>query len=69
MGQYIQEGERMLFETIVDFQRTRGSLVIGPEEENLDGLNFLAGKDLKFVCNQAMLGTGWPMWTEACPIC
>ena len=30
----------MLFETIVDFQRTRGSLVIGPEEENLDGLNF-----------------------------
>ena len=57
MGQYIQEGERMLFETIVDFQRTRGSLVIGPEEENLDGLNFLAGKDLKFVCNQAMLGT------------
>ena len=57
MSQYIQGGERMLFETIVDFQRTRGSLVIGPEEENLDGLNFLAGKDLKFVCNQAMLGT------------
>ncbi|MDY4953542.1 MAG: glucose-6-phosphate isomerase [Candidatus Onthomonas sp.] len=57
MGQYIQEGERMLFETIVDFQRPRGSVVIGEDSDNLDGLNFLTGKDLKFVCDQAMLGT------------
>ncbi len=57
MGQYIQEGERMLFETIVDFQRPRGSVVIGEDADNLDGLNFLMGKDLKFVCDQAMLGT------------
>ena len=57
MGQYIQEGERMLFETIVDFQRPRGSVVIGEDADNLDGLNFLTGKDLKFVCDQAMLGT------------
>ena len=57
MGQYIQEGERMLFETIVDFQRPRGRVVIGEDADNLDGLNFLTGKDLKFVCGQAMLGT------------
>lgn len=57
MGQYIQEGERMLFETIVAFQRPRGSVVIGSDAGNLDGLNFLMGKDLKFVCEQAMLGT------------
>ncbi len=57
MGQYIQEGERMLFETIVDFQRPRGRVVIGEDADNLDGLNFLTGKDLKFVCDQAMLGT------------
>ena len=57
MGQYIQEGERMLFESIVDFQRPRGSVVIGEDSDNLDGLNFLTGKDLKFVCDQAMLGT------------
>ena len=47
----------MLFETIVDFQRPRGSVVIGEDADNLDGLNFLMGKDLKFVCDQAMLGT------------
>ena len=57
MGQYIQEGERMLFESIVDFQRPRGSVVIGEDSDNLDGLNFLTGKDLKFVCDQAVLGT------------
>ena len=57
MGQYIQEGERMLFETIVDFRQPRGNVVIDADADNLDGLNFLTGKDLKFVCDQAMLGT------------
>ena len=57
MGQYIQEGERMLFETVVDFRHPRGRLVMEADGENLDGLNFLAGKDLKFVCDQGMLGT------------
>lgn len=57
MGQYIQEGERILFETIVDFRQPQGSVVIQRDQNNLDGLNFLTGKDLKFVCDQAMLGT------------
>lgn len=57
MGQYIQEGERILFETIVDFRRPRGQVLVPPDQDNLDGLNFLAGKDLKFLCDQAMLGT------------
>lgn len=57
MGQYIQEGERLFFETIVDFRCPRGQALVPAEESNLDGLNFLAGKDLKFLCDQAMLGT------------
>lgn len=57
MGQYIQEGERILFETIVSFRRPHGSIVMEADEQNLDGLNFLTGKDLKFVCDQGMLGT------------
>ena len=57
MGQYIQEGERQLFETIVNFERSRGRILVPGDRENLDGLNFLTGKDLKFLCEQARLGT------------
>ena len=57
MGQYIQDGERILFETIVDFQQPKGQVLIPAEENDLDGLNFLAGKDLQFLCEQARLGT------------
>ena len=57
MGQYIQEGERTLFETIVRFTNPKGTVTIPEAENDLDGLNFLAGKDLKFVCEQATLGT------------
>ena len=57
MGQYIQEGERLLFETIVNFEQPRGQVLVPGDEENLDGLNFLTGKDLKFLCEQARLGT------------
>ena len=57
MGQYIQEGERMLFETIVHFRQPKNTVPIPSDAEDLDGLNFLTGKDLKFVCEQAMLGT------------
>ena len=57
MGQYIQEGERIMFETIVRYDKPHGSVVIGHDDDNVDGLNFLAGKELKFVCEQAMRGT------------
>ena len=57
MGQYIQEGERMLFETIVNFEQSRGQVLVPGDKDNLDGLNFLTGKDLKFLCEQARLGT------------
>ena len=57
MGQYIQEGERLMFETVVRFARSRGSVAIPHDPDNVDGLNFLAGKDLSFVAEQAMRGT------------
>ena len=57
MGQYIQEGERLMFETVVRYDKPHGQLVIGEDADNVDGLNFLAGKDLRFVCEQAMRGT------------
>ncbi len=57
MGQYIQDGKRRLFETVVDFARPRCKALIPSEESNADGLNFLAGMDLNEVNRQAMLGT------------
>ena len=57
LGQYIQEGERMLFETVLDFKDTGASVEIPFDAENVDGLNFLAGKELNFVNSTAMLGT------------
>ncbi len=46
MGQYIQQGERLMLETVVRFARSRGSVTIPHDPDNVDGLNFLAGKDL-----------------------
>ena len=57
MGQYIQEGERHLFETVVVFDETKQDLVIGNDPENLDGLNFLSGKPMSFVNKKAFEGT------------
>ena len=55
MGQYIQEGERLMFETVVQFA-PRGNITIPNDPENVDGLNFLSGKSLSFVAQQAMQG-------------
>ncbi len=57
MGQYIQEGERHLFETVVRFDKPLGELTIPSDPDDLDGLNFLAGQPLSFVADQAMAGT------------
>ncbi len=57
MGQYIQDGVRMLFETSVMFTRPKREVVIEADEVNADGLNFLAGKTMDFVNRRAFLGT------------
>ena len=57
LGQYIQQGERFMFETVIDFQKGQSDYVIGEEPQNIDGLNFLAGKPLSFVSRKAFEGT------------
>ena len=57
MGQWIQEGERTIFETVLSVETTNSSLLVPSDEENLDGLNFLAGKHVDEVNKMAELGT------------
>ncbi len=57
LGQMIQQGERNIFETMVRFAPPEQTAVVGPDYKNLDGLNYLAGKTLDFVDEQAYLGT------------
>ena len=57
LGQYIQQGRRFLFETVVYFDKPKQELVIGNDPENVDGLNFLAGKPMSFVNRKAFEGT------------
>jgi glucose-6-phosphate isomerase len=57
MGQYIQEGERRLFETILSVENPHSTLKIPEDAGNLDGLNFLAGKRISEVNKMAELGT------------
>ncbi|MBO4499000.1 MAG: glucose-6-phosphate isomerase [Bacteroidaceae bacterium] len=57
MGQWIQEGERTIFETVISVAKVRYSVTVPSDEENLDGLNFLAGKHVDQVNKMAELGT------------
>ena len=57
MGQYIQDGERHLFETVITVEKSTHSLLIPHDKDNLDGLNFLAGKNIDNVNKMAELGT------------
>ncbi len=57
MGQYIQDGRRNLFETVINVKSPESDIVINPDEDNLDGLNYLAGKGLDYVNKKAMEGT------------
>ncbi|MFJ8267102.1 glucose-6-phosphate isomerase [Peribacillus asahii] len=57
LGQYIQEGRRQLFETVIKVERARHELTIEALESNLDGLNYLAGKTIDYVNNKAFEGT------------
>ena len=56
MGQYIQEGERTLFETIISVEKPKYEVKVEADEANLDGLNFLAGKRLHEINKMAELG-------------
>ena len=57
MGQYIQEGLRNLFETVIYYENTNSNITINSDDDNLDGLNYLAGKNLDYVNKKAMEGT------------
>ncbi len=57
MGQYIQEGRRNLFETVISIKTPDSDITINPDDDNLDGLNYLAGKGLDYVNKKAMEGT------------
>ncbi len=57
MGQYIQQGERHLFETVVRFEKSSHTLKVPYDAADGDGLNFLAGKDMDYIATQAMDGT------------
>lgn len=57
MGQYIQEGRRNLFETVLNIVNTDQDINIKPDEDNLDGLNYLTDKTLDFINKKAMEGT------------
>lgn len=57
MGQFIQDGSRIMFETVLEVEKSREELIIGEEPVDLDGLNYLAGKTVDFVNKSAMNGT------------
>ena len=57
MGQFIQDGSRIMFETVMEVEEPTEQITIGEEPVNLDGLNYLAGKTMDFVNKSAMNGT------------
>jgi len=57
LGQYIQDGERHLFETVLKVKKIRSKVIIEEDSLNLDGLNYLKGRDIEYVNNSAFLGT------------
>ena len=57
MGQFIQDGARNMFETVINIEASREEIIIGEEPVDLDGLNYLAGKSVDFVNKSAMNGT------------
>ena len=57
MGQFIQDGQRTMFETVVNVEKSSAEIILEEEETDLDGLNYLAGKSVDFVNKSAMKGT------------
>jgi len=57
MGQYIQDGRRNLFETVINVEKSKTDIKIKRDEDNIDGLNFIANKTMDYVNKKAMQGT------------
>lgn len=57
LGQFIQDGSRIMFETVLNINESNDAIIIPNDPANIDKLNFLAGKELEFVNQKAMLGT------------
>ncbi len=57
MGQYIQDGRRNLFETVINVEKSKTDIKIKRDEDNVDGLNFIANKTMDYVNKKAMQGT------------
>lgn len=57
LGQYVQDGTRLLFETVVDIKKPKQDLFIKTDEENFDGLNFLSNQNMSVVNRKALEGT------------
>ncbi|MCF8363454.1 MAG: glucose-6-phosphate isomerase, partial [Prolixibacteraceae bacterium] len=57
MGQYIQQGERLMYETVISVKKPNREVIIPEDENNLDKLNYLAGKNVDYVNKMAELGT------------
>jgi glucose-6-phosphate isomerase len=57
IGQYLQDGQRILLETVVSFQESRKPLIVQPDPADLDGLNYVAGQTMDHVALQARRGT------------
>ena len=68
LGQFIQEGPRNMFETMVRFDPPVRKMIIGEDIRDLDGLNYLAGKSLDFVEEQAFQGTMAAHCDGGCPV-
>lgn len=57
MGQFIQDGQRTMFETVINLEKSTCEVILEKEEVDLDGLNYLAGKSVDFINKSAMNGT------------
>jgi glucose-6-phosphate isomerase len=57
MGQFIQDGQRTMFETVINIEKSTTEIILEEEEVDLDGLNYLAGQSVDFVNKNAMKGT------------
>ena len=57
LGQLIQEGKRNLFETVINIEKCNNDIQINNDEDDLDGLNYLVGKNLSYINKKAMEGT------------
>jgi glucose-6-phosphate isomerase len=57
LGQFIQDGARLMFETVINIAAPKNDLFVEPDAENFDGLNFLSGRNMSYINQKAFLGT------------